>query len=406
MTRLTRTLACLFAVFASFNSSLHADETSLSAPENNNTDGASRPLVPISSPAAVIHVEEVRRISPHHDYYSGWPSLASRKNGDLVVIYSGGRDYHVCPFGRLEMMTSKDGGQNWSPPHILVNSDLDDRGPSILETAEGTLLIGYISSSVYKRHLNNPERLLNRVFGDQIEAHLSRWHAQDKKTTPAQKREIAGEYGGRMLIRSSDGGQSWSDPMPVPFFSPREPALLSDNRILYVAGDGLVVGAFISSDDGMTWERVSELPTTAGEAHAVEAANGAIVAHVREKETVPSGGRMQYTTQTRSIDGGRTWSTPRKVADGYPSHLIRRSNGALVMTYGMRIAPFGIRGRISADHGESWSEEFILTDDGPTWDLGYPSTAELPDGRLVTVWYEVPEGERNAVIRQAIWTLE
>jgi hypothetical protein len=76
------------------------------------------------------------------------------------------------------------------------------------------------------------------------------------------------------------------------------------------------------------------------------------------------------------------------------------------MTYGMRIAPFGIRGRISADHGQSWSEEFILTDDGPTWDLGYPSTAELPDGRLVTVWYEVPEGERNAVIRQAMWTLE
>jgi hypothetical protein len=75
------------------------------------------------------------------------------------------------------------------------------------------------------------------------------------------------------------------------------------------------------------------------------------------------------------------------------------------MTYGMRVAPFGIRGRTSVDHGRSWSAEFILTDDAATWDLGYPSSVELADGSLLTVWYEAPKDSHKAVLRQAHWTL-
>jgi len=37
--------------------------------------------------------------------------------------------------------------------------------------------------------------------------------------------------------------------------------------------------------------------------------------------------------------------------------------------------------------------------------LGYPSTVQLDDGRLVTVWYEKTESNPNAVLRQATWKL-
>ena len=48
----------------------------------------------------------------------------------------------------------------------------------------------------------------------------------------------------------------------------------------------------------------------------------------------------------------------------------------------------------------------MLTDDGATEDLGYPTSVELPDGMLVTVWYEVPKDSQMAVLRQARWRVK
>src|SRR5690606_29795956 len=106
-------------------------------------------------------------------------------------------------------------------------------------------------------------------------------------------------------------------------------------------------------------------------------------------------------------DGGATWTLPRSIGvDGFPSHLIRLKDDRLVMTYSWRKAPCGIRGRVSTDHGRTWGEEFVLTNDAPSWDVGYPSTVELEGGELLTVWYEVMADTPKAVLRQARWRLE
>lgn len=352
-----------------------------------------------------IEIVETKVISQQPGFYLGWPTITRGTGGELMLVYSGGRDYHVCPFGRIEMATSRDGGRTWTEPQVILDSPLDDRGTSILETDNGTILVTYISSLVYRQHMNNPARLLNKVFGDEVDDHLDRWKAADRKTTEEEKKTIAGAYGGRLLIRSTDGGATWSKPIPVPCFSPRGPIRLDGGKVCYVAGNGKIAGAWVSEDDGATWKMLSQLPTRAGESHAVQAGDGTIVAHVREKKTT-SQGRVQYTIQSRSRDRGKTWSRAHKVADGYPSHLLRLNDGHLLMCYGWRTEPYGVRAKISADCGDSWSEEIVLADDGATWDLGYPSSTQLPNGSIVTVWYEVPAGTRNAVIRQATWRLK
>ena len=43
--------------------------------------------------------------------------------------------------------------------------------------------------------------------------------------------------------------------------------------------------------------------------------------------------------------------------------------------------------------------------DGIGGDLGYPSTVELGDGELRTVWYERMADSPKAVLRQASWSL-
>jgi len=85
--------------------------------------------------------------------------------------------------------------------------------------------------------------------------------------------------------------------------------------------------------------------------------------------------------------------------------LLRLKDNRLLMTYGHRRAPLGNQARISSDHGRTWSEPIVLSGDGITGDLGYPSTVELDGGTLVTVWYEVMKGSPLAVLRQAKWKL-
>jgi hypothetical protein len=91
---------------------------------------------------------------------------------------------------------------------------------------------------------------------------------------------------------------------------------------------------------------------------------------------------------------------------GLPSHLLKRSDGRLLMTYGHRRKPFGNQARISNDSGQSWSQPIVLSDDGIGGDLGYPSTVELGNGTLLTVWYEVLAGSPLAQLRQARWQLK
>ena len=75
------------------------------------------------------------------------------------------------------------------------------------------------------------------------------------------------------------------------------------------------------------------------------------------------------------------------------------------MSYGYRRPPYGNRARVSADNGRSWGEEISLSEDGANGDLGYPSTVEMGDGVLLTVWYEASATTQLGVLRQAKWRL-
>ena len=87
------------------------------------------------------------------------------------------------------------------------------------------------------------------------------------------------------------------------------------------------------------------------------------------------------------------------------------------MTYGHRRPPLGNQARLSENGGRTWSEPMIISRDGSLvrdywmWgdaliaDFGYPSSAQLDDGSLLTVWYEATTAAPRAALRQAHWTL-
>ena len=85
--------------------------------------------------------------------------------------------------------------------------------------------------------------------------------------------------------------------------------------------------------------------------------------------------------------------------------MLRLRNGDILMSYGYRKKPYGNRTRISTNHGKTWGDELIISADGIDGDLGYPSTVELADGTLLTVWYESLAKPKLAVLRQSKWRI-
>src|SRR6478672_5469990 len=81
----------------------------------------------VRSAAPAISLLETKVISFQPEYYHGWPTVVRRQNGELWVSWSGGRAGHVCPFGQVLSMTSKDDGQTWTYPRVLLDSAIDDR---------------------------------------------------------------------------------------------------------------------------------------------------------------------------------------------------------------------------------------------------------------------------------------
>ena len=361
--------------------------------------------------AQTAQVLETKTITPPEEPYAGWPTVARRANGVLWVSWSGGRDGHVCPMGQVRAMTSKDDGATWTYPRVLLDSPIDDRDSGVMETAKGTLLVTTFTSLAYEADLAKSRIYLPDGKGPAMRPMkpeiIARWLAAQNRLTAEERKAELGEW----VLRSTDGGLNFSARISSIVNSPHGPLQLKDGRILYVGKQLWAkehrIGAAESKDDGLTWTWLSEIPGRPGddvaskyhELHAVETDDGRIVAQIRHEGKVDT----NWTLQTESADGGKTWTIPRAITFGIPSQLLKLRDGRLLMTYGHRRKPFGNQARLSTDHGRTWSEPMIVSGDGTAGDLGYPSTVELADGTLLTVWYENMKDLGKAVLRQAKW---
>lgn len=335
--------------------------------------------------------------------YQGWPTVAKLPNGDLTAVVSAGREGHVCPFGRVDFFRSTDGGKTWSEGKTILNHLADDRDSGICVTAKGTILVTTFTSFAYLPALLRERKLREEGKGTWSDEKFNRWNEAHKpfETEEARKAEL-----GCWMIRSEDGGKTWSERYSSIVNSPHGPIQLQDGRLLYPGiklwENPRAVGIAESLDDGKTWRWVTELQPADGEnistyheLHGVQAASGKIVVQVRSHAPTSN----QETLQAESEDGGRTWTKFHKIGVwGIPSHLTKLSDGRLLMTNGYRREPFGNQARISADEGRTWSEPFTVSQ-CPPCDLGYPSSVQRDDGKIVSVWYEAGN------LKAAIWEI-
>lgn len=368
--------------------------------------------------------------------YAAWPSVCCDENGTLYAVSSGGGMEHVCPFAKVYMYISKNGGKTWSPPIVVHDSYVADGHGGILYLGNGRLVLSWAYEPGDVLYFDYYHRINGTMWGG----------------TPNNYTRLAGVMldiypdlppeklvGGSFVKMSDDYGMTWSDPIRVPMEAPHGPTVCKDGTLIFLgkeffastqatidafklgnrericadtweefarkaektrAGDEFLnkpIYAYASTDGGYTWEcrgicnKPDHIATwaTCQEPHVIELIDGSLLGAVRVEEWRKFENQL-VTYLTRSYDGGVTWS-PWECThiNGGPPHLLLHSSGAVILSVGRRTHDhLGEFAFASWDGGVTWEKEYVLDDEKPTYDLGYPCTTELPSGDLVTVYYQ------------------
>ena len=212
-----------------------------------------------------------------------------------------------------------------------------------------------------------------------------------------------------------DRGRSWSGPFRLPDFGQPGTAARTDYLVngphdltLFLTAaksnrkEGRVVCAR-TRDGAKTWSLESfVVPEPEGDEFAIMPSS----VRLPDRSILTAVRYRQHIDAFVSRDNGRSWthlSRPAPRTGGNPPSLVRLRDGRIVLTYGYRLKPHGIRAVVSEDEGRTWGPQIVLRDDGGSPDLGYTRTVQRTDGKLVTVYYYNVDADSERFIGATIW---
>jgi hypothetical protein len=144
----------------------------------------------------------------------------------------------------------------------------------------------------------------------------------------------------------------------------------------------------ISSDKGGTWTCAcpvaSDPKVTFNETSIVETPKGDLVAFMRTEDF------SDHTAVARSTDHGKSFHPWQDAGfQGHPHYALRLPDKRVLLVYGYRHPPFGVRARILDAECTNFAttKEITLRDDGGNGDLGYPWATMISRNRALVVYY-------------------
>lgn len=326
-------------------------------------------------------------------FYSTFPSVIRKPDGELLVafrrapnrrIFGEKGNNHVDHNSYLVSVRSTD-GENWTkkPELIYAHTFGGSQDPCLLQLKDGTLLC--------------------TSYG---------WQQVRPDGVPNLKQPYfeAGGYIflGGYLVRSSDGGRSWQGPYYPLHIKPErhygaygEKVPAYNRGALYEARDGRILWIvaahdsikktsnhlITSKDKGLTWEYTGEVARdpkiSFNEASVIETPKGDIVGFLR------TAGFEDNAVIARSTDGGKTFKWQSMGFKGHPMNALQLPDGRVLITYGYRHKPHGIRARILNAECTNFAAapEIILREDGDNGDIGYTWPVQLDGNRVLVVYY-------------------
>ncbi|ASO04623.1 sialidase family protein [Arenibacter algicola] len=342
-------------------------------------------------------VRKVKDIVIYKDstFYSTFPSVVTRPDGEVLVsfrrapdrkIFGESGSNHVDPNSYLVMVRSSDNGETWTEDPELVYSHPfgGSQDPCLLQLKDGTLLC-----ASYGWAFLRPEGIANLK-------------------QPSFINSGTAVFLGGYLVRSTDGGETWGDAIYPPHIAPEvlndafgSPVKAYNRGGLYEANDGRILWIvaahdtpnktsnhlITSNDKGLTWDYVSPVAVddkiSFNEASIIETPKGDLVGFLR------TAGFDDQAVISRSTDGGKTFKWESMGFQGHPLNALRLKDNRVLLTYGYRHKPYGIRARILNPECTDFATapEIVLREDGGSTDIGYTWTTQLKDDRVLVIYY-------------------
>jgi sialidase-1 len=315
--------------------------------------------------------------------YACFPFLpkVQPKDGIYMAISTRIVSSHNDPTGGTVLMRSTDDCRTWQVFQKYEKCFITEETNEIqaMKTPEDTLLSLHAGWEYY------PE-------AKRAELKAAGWDMMDAREG------LIGALSAHSVRISRNDGKSWKTrelPLPnAPGVMSFHGGIVTDQGIalwpvygLAMSGDSGHSYVYRSADSGKTWTFHEIIADSHGkipmnETSLLDLGGGHILAFVR------TGDDVDHMFRAESVNGGVTWG---RLADsgitGHPPDLLKLQNGHILLTYGYRHKPYGVRAVISKDNAQTWGEEFILRDDGYTGDLGYPMSIQLEDGTIFTTDY-------------------
>ena len=353
--------------------------------------------------------------------YVAFPNLAKLPDGRIVCAFRHakerqkeyGRVTHVDPTAKLVYLVSNDNGKSFDKElNVILDSERSDQDPCVNVLSDGRIITTYFQWELVPMGQG-----------------AAKWGETD---FARYGRTLHDKYDcfhiGIAYSISDDCGKTWKhypilrmEGLPICSGVRGNIIELDDGSLLMPFygclnyGEANRVGLLKSTDRGESWSHLSVMAFDPEhekqylEPNIFRTKSGRIIGLFRtQSDFLKPGVKFDETYLNLHIsvsdDNGATFHPVEEIENCWtssPVHALQLQSGKVLLSYGYRKEPYGIRIRVC--NGEladiDQSEEIILRDDAPNGDLGYPHAIQLDNGEILVSYYiSDPDGIRTIAL--------